>query len=95
MNTRSKLIVACLAVALVITFGVTTNAQAQCCFGNIIAAPFYAAAAVVGGAVSLVAGVVSYPFTCNAGCFAVPTCVTACSPCVAPAPPPACPSCCP
>ncbi len=95
MKTKSALIVACLAVALVITFGVTTNAQAQCCFGNIIAAPFYAAGAVVGGAVSLVGGAVtavasavSYPFTCNTGCAVVPTCATACSP-----PPPPCNSC--
>lgn len=76
MKVKSKLLVACLAVALVITFGVTANAQAQCCFGNIVAAPFYAATAIVGGAASLVAGIVTYPFTA-CGCH-----LDLCSTCV-------------
>ncbi len=83
MKAKSTLIIACLAVAMVMTFGITGNAQAQCCFGNIIAAPFYAAGAVVagavyvvGGAATLVAGAVAAPFSCG-GC-------TVCAPCAAP-----------
>jgi hypothetical protein len=82
MKVKSALIVACLAVALVLSIGVPTNAQAQCCFGQILGAPIYAAGAiltgavaVVGGAASFVASTVSAPFNC---------CATACSPCVAP-----------
>lgn len=82
MKAKSTLIIACLAVAMVMTFGVA-NAQAQCCFGNIIAAPFYAAGAVVvgavevvGGAASLVASAVAAPFSCGA--------CTVCAPCAAP-----------
>ncbi|MGC9195880.1 MAG: hypothetical protein ACP5IL_10555 [Syntrophobacteraceae bacterium] len=84
MKVRSKFFVACLAIALVVTFGVATNAQAQCySFGQIIGAPIYAAgvvltgaAEVVGGAASLVAGAVTAPFRCGA--------CTACAPCAAP-----------
>ena len=63
MKVRSTLVIACLAVALVMTFGIATSSQAECCFGDAIAAPFYAAAVVVGGAASLVVEAVSYPFT--------------------------------
>ncbi|MDR3555677.1 MAG: hypothetical protein P4L55_13045 [Syntrophobacteraceae bacterium] len=92
MKVKSGLIIACLAVALVLSMGVTTNAQAQCCFGQILGAPIYAAGAilvgavaVVGGAASFVATTVSAPFNC---------CATACSPCAMPPPAAFCPGYC-
>ncbi|MDR3568391.1 MAG: hypothetical protein P4L43_10215 [Syntrophobacteraceae bacterium] len=82
MKIKSALIIACFALALVTTLGVSTNAQAQCCFGQILGAPIYAAGAVLTGAVAVVGGVASFvaqavsaPFS---GCCS--TCTT-CAPC--------------
>ena len=83
MKVKTTLVAACLAIALLMTFGSTTNAQAQCCVGEILGAPIYAAGAilsgavaVVGGAATWVAGVASAPFN---------GCCTACAPaCAAP-----------
>lgn len=75
MRAKSGLIIACLAVAFFITFG-ATNAQAQCCFGKVLSAPFVAAATVVGTAASAVAAVITAPFTAFHTCG-----FTACTPC--------------
>ncbi len=89
MKVKSRLVMACLVVALVFSFASTTKAQAQCCFGEIIGAPIYAAGAVlvgavtvVGGAASLVANAVAAPFN---------QCCTAYSPCAVPGPAAVCP----
>ncbi len=62
MKVKSTLIIACLVLASLMIVG-TTTAQAECCWGNVIAAPFVAAGAVVEGAVMLSAAVVTAPFT--------------------------------
>ena len=82
MKVKSKLIILGLAVALVMTFGITTNSQAQCCVGEILGAPFYAAGAVIVGAVAVVGGAISLGAQAVAAPFN--SCCTACSPCAVP-----------
>ena len=62
MKAKSTLIIACLALAFLVVVG-TTSAEAQCCWGDALAAPFVAAGAIVGGAVVVSAAVVTAPFT--------------------------------
>ncbi len=62
MKTKSTLIIACLALAFLMIVG-TMTAEAQCCWGDVIAAPFVAAGAIVEGAVAVSAAVVTAPFT--------------------------------
>jgi hypothetical protein len=69
-------------VALVMTLGMTTNAQAQCCVGQILAAPIYAAGAVVVGAVSVVGGAATWVARAVSAPFE--GCCTTCAPCVRP-----------
>ena len=54
--------IACLALVMLMVVG-TTRAEAQCCWGDVIAAPFVAAGAVVVGAVEVSAAIVTAPFT--------------------------------
>ena len=77
MKVKSTLIIACLALALLMVVG-TTRAEAQCCWGDTLAAPFVAAGAVVYGAVAVSAAVVAAPFTA----LSCGSCgVSLCSPC--------------
>ena len=62
MKAKSTLMIACLALVMLMVVG-TTRAEAQCCLGDVIAAPFVAAGAVVVGAVEVSAAIVTAPFT--------------------------------
>jgi len=87
MKAKSALTIACLALALFMIVG-TTRAEAQCCWGDVIAAPFVAAGTVVYGAVVVSAAIVTAPFTalscgscgislcnpCSSGVTYVPSC---------------------
>ncbi len=63
MKAKSTLIVTSLALAVFVLLAPTARAEAQCCWGNVIAAPFVAAGAVVVGAVEVSAAIVTAPFT--------------------------------
>ncbi len=78
MKAKSTLIIASLALAFLLIVG-TTSAQAQCCYGDVLAAPFVAAGAIVYGAAVVTAAVVTAPFTALSCCG---TCgVATCNPC--------------
>ena len=62
MKVKSTLLIASLALALLVVVA-PARAEAQCCWGNAIAAPFVAAGAIVGGAVVVSAAIVTAPFT--------------------------------
>ncbi len=80
MKTKSVFVIAFLALSLFMIVG-TTNAEAQCCWGDYLAAPFVAAGAVVEGAVAVSAAIVSAPFTA----LSCGSCgVSACNPCSSP-----------
>ncbi len=80
MKTKSALIIACLALSLLMVVG-TTTAEAQCCWGDALAAPFVAAGAIVYGAVAVSAAIVAAPFTA----LSCGSCgVSLCNPCSAP-----------
>ncbi|MGA3118035.1 MAG: hypothetical protein ABSF90_26840 [Syntrophobacteraceae bacterium] len=77
MKAKSTLIIMCLALAFLMIVG-TTRAEAQCCWGDAIAAPFVAAGAIVEGAVVVSAAVVTAPFTA----LSCGSCgISLCSPC--------------
>ena len=61
MKVKSTLLLACLALALVVLLA-PTRVEAQCCWGDAIAAPFVAAGAIVEGAVVVSAAIVTAPF---------------------------------
>ncbi len=61
MKVKSTFLLACPALALVMLVA-PTRAEAQCCWGDAIAAPFVAAGAIVEGAVVLSAAIVTAPF---------------------------------
>jgi hypothetical protein len=63
MKAKSTLIITCLALAVLVLVAPTTRAEAQCCWGEAIAAPFVAAGAVVVGAAEVSAAIVTAPFT--------------------------------
>jgi hypothetical protein len=80
MKTRPTLIITCLALAFLMIVG-ATRAEAQCCWGDYVAAPFVAAGAIVEGAVMVSAAIVTAPLralSCGA-CG-----VTLCNPCRSP-----------
>src|SRR5208337_4233812 len=88
MKVKSTLLLACLALALVVLVA-PTRAEAQCCWGDAIAAPFVAAGAIVEGAVVLSAAIVTAPFTAlSCGSCGVNLCnpcgFSACNPCGSP-----------
>lgn len=92
MKAKSTLIFASLALALLMTVA-PARAEAQCCsnccFGEVLAAPFVAVGAVVVGAVAVTAAVVSAPFTAlscgNCGISLCNPCnVSLCNPCGSP-----------
>ncbi len=62
MKVKSALMIACLALACLMIVG-TTRAEAQCCWGEWIAAPFVAAGTIAEGAVVASAAIVTAPFT--------------------------------
>ena len=61
IKVKSTLLLACLALGLVVLVA-PTRAEAQCCWGDAIAAPFVAAGAIVEGTVVVSAAVVTAPF---------------------------------
>jgi len=65
VKAKSTLAIVCLVLAFLMIVG-TTRAEAQCCsqccFGEVLAAPFVAAGYVVAGAVAVSAAVVTAPF---------------------------------
>ncbi|MGO9373816.1 MAG: hypothetical protein ACLQBD_17135 [Syntrophobacteraceae bacterium] len=63
MKAKSTLIITCLALAVLVLVAPTTRAEAQCCWGEAIAAPFVAAGAIVVGAAQVSAAIVTAPFT--------------------------------
>ena len=88
MKAKSTLIIMCLALAFLMIVG-TTRAEAQCCWGDAIAAPFVAAGAIVVGAAEVSAAIVTAPFTAlSCGSCGVslcsPYCFSACNPCGSP-----------
>jgi len=88
MKMKQILVIALIALASITMLG-TTRAEAQCCYGDWLAAPFVAAGAIVGGAVMASAAIVSAPFTAlSCGTCGVPSCnpcgvtyVPPCNPC--------------
>ena len=85
MNARSTLLIGCLALALLVLVA-PARAEAQCCWGDAIAAPFVAAGAIVEGAVVVSAAIVTAPFTAlSCGSCGVNLCNTCsfnlCNPC--------------
>jgi hypothetical protein len=62
MKAKSASLLAFLALALLV-FVAPVKAEAQCCWGDAIAAPFVAAGAIVEGAVVVSAAIVTAPFT--------------------------------
>ena len=85
MKAKSTLVIASLALALLV-FVAPMRAEAQCCFGNALAAPFVAAGAIVGGAVVVSAAIVTAPFTAlSCGSCGVSLChpcsFSLCNPC--------------
>jgi hypothetical protein len=88
MKAKSTLIIMCLALAFLMIVG-TTRAEAQCCWGDAIAAPFVAAGAIVEGAVVVSAAIVTAPITAlSCGSCGVSLCnpcgFSACNPCGSP-----------
>ena len=89
MKVRTALIAASLSLALLMMVG-PARAEAQCCFGNVIAAPFVAAGAIVVGAAEVTAAVVSAPFSAfSCGSCGISLCnpcnISLCNPCGGPA----------
>ena len=75
MKVKSTLIITCLALAVLVLVAPATRAEADCCWGNVIAAPFVAAGAVVVGAVEVSAAIVTAPFTAlSCGCGSCSAC---------------------
>jgi hypothetical protein len=90
MKAKSALIIGCLVVASLMLV-TPSRAEAQCCWGEYIAAPFVAAGAVVAGAAVVSAAIVTAPFTA----FSCNTCgVSLCNPCGVTYTPPPCNTCC-
>jgi hypothetical protein len=85
MKAKSALIIACMSIALVMAVGVP-GAQADCCFYNVVAAPFVAAGWVVATTATVTAAVVTAPFRACCGGCAVSFCNPCCSPGTALAP---------
>ena len=63
MKVKSTLVIGCLALALLMIVGTTTAQADSCCGLDVLAAPFVAAGAIVGGAVMVSAAIVTAPFT--------------------------------
>jgi hypothetical protein len=88
MKAKSTFIVAFLVLALLVLTA-PTRAEAQCCWGDAIAAPFVAAGAIVEGAVVVSAAIVTAPITAlSCGSCGVSLCnpcgFSACNPCGSP-----------
>ena len=85
MKAKSASLLAFLALALLL-FVAPVKAEAQCCWGEAIAAPFVAAGAIVEGAVVVSAAIVTAPFTAlSCGSCGINLCNTCsfnlCNPC--------------
>ena len=82
MKVKSTLIIMSMALAVLVLLAPTTRAEADCCWGEAIAAPFVAAGAVVVGAGAVVVGAaevtaaaVTAPFTAlSCGCGTCSAC---------------------